>query len=147
MIYDIKINQDSLKKEIVNALAKRSKALAKVEKSDSVRLKVITRWRVAKAHAIPHDTAHAYSNADSCKKIVLQLVSACDSVIAKDSCVISHLKEVIKLDSSIIGNYQKSSQIDSLTIVGLKKEVKKQKRQKRLLAALSVVLAGVSAVK
>lgn len=65
-----------------------------------------------------------------------------DTVIYQDSSLISSLKLLCKIDSNIIADQSKVISADSITIKGLKKEVRKQKVQKWLAVIGAVVIAG-----
>lgn len=127
--YEIRINTDSLKREIRKDLVQREVKVIEAVKTDSVRIKYITRWK-----EIRHDSVIP------CQ----EKLKACDTIIKIDSTEIAQLKEVIKIDSNIIFNQQKVIHQDSVQITGLKKEVKKQKRHKMFLAALTSILAAVA---
>lgn len=104
---------------------------------DSVRVEYVTKWRKLK-----QDTA--YIPCDSLLKIT-RIV--CDTIMYNDSAHISVLKQVIKNDSITKSNYKKIINNDSTTIVGLNKEIKKQKRQKKIFAGIAAVVAGIAIIK
>jgi hypothetical protein len=133
-IEGIKINTDSIKVQVYRNLSLRSKLIEKANKSDSVRTIYVTRWR-EKIKPIVDSIP-----CDSALKIVVQ---ECDTIIVKDSVAISDLKRVIVQDSIIITDQQKIIQGDSIQILGLKKDLKKQKRLTRLVAAIAVVLGDL----
>jgi hypothetical protein len=125
-------DNDSLKLVIANQNIIKDSLLAEVKKKDTIRVCVIKNYRILK-----HDTIYA--------NICAPIIQLCDSIILIDSSLIVDLKHVIKVDSVIIGNYKKVTHNDSLSIVGLNKEVRKQKRQKRLLIFGLVGLGVVAA--
>ena len=127
-------DNDSLKLVIANQNIIKDSLLAEVKKKDTIRVEVIKKYRILK-----HDTIFA--------NICAPIIQLCDSIILVDSSLIVDLKHVIKVDSVIIGNYKKVTHNDSLSIVGLNKEVKKQKRQKKWLIVWFVGLGVVAAVK
>jgi len=127
-------DNDSLKLVIANQNIIKDSLLAEVKKKDTIRVEVIKKYRILK-----HDTIYA--------NICAPIIQLCDSIILIDSSLIVDLKHVIKVDSVIIGNYKKVTHNDSLSIVGLNKEVKKQKRQKKWLIVWFVGLGVVAAVK
>jgi len=131
------INVDSLKTEIAKEYKQREKLLRKAHEADTVRIKYLVRWKEVKKEIkdLPCDSAI---------KIVIQ---TCDTIILKDSVLISDLKNVIRVDSLMIGNYEKVVVYDSLTIVGLKKEVRRQKRKKWLAWGFAVLFGTVAVVK
>ena len=105
-------------------------------KQEQIRETIVTRYKVLRDSVkLPCDT-------------LLQLVIAsCDTIIVADSSQIANLKHIISNDSLIINDKDSIILSDSLQIVNLKKEVKKQKRHKRLAAALAVIGFGVAAIK
>ena len=125
---------DSLKNVIAEQTKVKDSLLVEVKKKDTIRVEVIKKYRILK-----HDTIYA--------NICAPIIQLCDSIILVDSSLIVDLKHVIKVDSVIIGNYKKVTHNDSLSIVGLNKEVKKQKRQKKWLIVWFVGLGVVAAVK
>ena len=66
-----------------------------------------------------------------------------DTVIYQDSSLIYSLKLLCKIDSNIIAEQSKVISADSITIKGLKKEVRKQKIQKWLAVIGAVTFGGV----
>lgn len=124
-------------------------AIAKIQaKKDSVKpiiqiqtvevVKYRERWHRLK------DTIYIPSGCDTVFKTI---VSACDSVIQKDSILISSLQFQARLDSSIISDQGKIIRADSLTILGLNKEVRKQKRHKRIALIAAGVIGALSLTK
>jgi len=99
---------------------------------DSIRTKYVTKWK-----EVRHDSLIPCP----------EKLAIADTVIYRDSSLISSLKLLCKIDSSIIADQSKVIVSDSITIKGLKKEVKKQKRQKRILAAIAILLGGYSVIK
>ena len=104
---------------------------------DSVRVEYVTKWKKAK-----RDTAFL-----PCDSVLKLVITICDTIMFNDSAHISVLKQVIKNDSVTKSNYKKIIKNDSTTIVGLNKEVKKQKRQKKIFAGIAVVAAGIAIIK
>lgn len=128
----VKTNIDSLKTTIRSELKERPilKSIA-AEKVDSA-IKWRDRWHTAKTLTVtlPCDT-------------VLKIVErVADSVIVVDSSAIVAQARVIALDDSLLCNYRQVVINDSMTILGLQKEIKRQKRQKRLIAFASVLVGG-----
>lgn len=134
---DFSKENDSLK--VVNAEKDRiNDSLLVLSKGhDSVRVEYVTKWRKLK-----QDTA--YIPCDSLLKIT-RIV--CDTIMYNDSAHISVLKQVIKNDSVIKLNYKKIINNDSITIAGLNKEVKKQKKQKKIFAGIAAVATGIAIIK
>lgn len=125
---------DSLKQVIAGQTRVKDSLLMAVKKKDTLRVEVIKKYKVLK-----HDTI--YSN------ICAPIIKLCDSIILVDSSLITDLKNVIKIDSVIITNYKKVAETDSNTIVGLTKEVKKQKRHKRWLIGGLIGVGIIAALK
>jgi len=65
----------------------------------------------------------------------------------KDSTEVSTLKAEIAQDSVLFVKYQTLTANDSLQIVSLKKEVRKQKRQKVLIGIAAAIVAGFIIMK
>jgi cell division protein FtsL len=135
--YPVIPETDSLKKEIKQDLGKRDSVKKEVIKTDSVRVKEIIRWRKLKA-----DTVYL-----PCDSLIKKIIHVCDTIIQVDSTEIAQMKHIVKLDSLIISDQYALIIQDSIQINGLKKEVKKQKRLTKIMAALAVVLAGVGLAK
>lgn len=128
---------DSLKEKVYEAKKEQKKALAKAHKSDSVRTITVTKYREVRK-LVPSIVFR-----DS----LIQIINLCDTVIIQDSTAIADLKHVIRTDSIIMVNQGKVIQADSSAIVGLKKEVKKERRKKRLWIVLTGIMAGVGIFK
>ncbi len=120
---------DSLKKVIELQNKERDSLHAEVKKKEPARDTIIYKYRYLKGKidSIP------------CDSLLPKIVNICDSIIYTDSSLISSLKGVIKVDSGIISNYKKIVVNDSTTIVGLNKEIKKQKQQKKLIGGIGAV--------
>ena len=127
-------DSDSLKQVIAAQTRVKDSLLIAVKKKDTIRVEVIRKYRILK-----HDTIYA--------NICDPIIQLCDSIILVDSSLIVDLKHVIKIDSVIIGNYKKVTHNDSISIVGLNKEVKKQKRQKRLLLGGIIGISAIAILK
>ena len=126
-------SSDSLNKVIAKKLIIKDSLLVESKKKDTIRISIVKRYTILKT-----DTIYA---------ICEPIIQLCDSIILIDSSQIVDLNHVIKLDSVIIGNYKKIAHNDSVSIVGLVKEVSKHKRHKKwLLGALGVV-AVIAVVK
>ena len=90
------------------------------------------RWHKAKHDTIPCDSA-----------IVIQR-NISDTLILKDSILISSQAIIINKQDSVITGWHTAHASDSTTIVKLNKEIKRQKRQKWLIiAGGSVIVAGL----
>lgn len=129
----IKTRSDGLKTAIKAELKERPilKSMAEV-KVDSA-FKWRDRWHAAK-------TLTVTLPCDMVLKIVERVA---DAVITVDSSAIVAQARVIALDDSLLCNYRQAAVNDSLSIVALKKEVKRQKRQKWLVG-IGAVLSSVA---
>ena len=125
---------DSLKQVIAEQTKIKDSLLIESKKKDTLRLTIIKRYTTLK-----HDTI--------IKQVCDPIIQLCDSIILVDSSLITDLKHVIKVDSVIIDNCRKASVIDSTTIVGLTKEVKKHKRHKRWLVGGLIGISVLSFLK
>ena len=124
---------DSLKQVIAEQLIIKDSLLVESKKKDTIRVEVIKKYRILKT-----DTIYAICD---------PIIQLCDSIILIDSSQIVDLKHVIKLDSVIIGNYKKIAHNDSISIVGLVKEVSKHKRHKKWLFGALGIVAVIAVVK
>lgn len=122
----------SLKKEIVTL-----KADEKITRKEIVRHDSIVYRDRHHYHEIRHDSLIPCP-----EKLAMS-----DTVIYQDSTLldlmsvdISKLDKIIVLQDSVI-------RMDSLAIVGLKKEVKRQRRQKILVIGLTALVFGIAIVK
>jgi RNase adaptor protein for sRNA GlmZ degradation len=95
---------------------------------DSIRTKIVTRWK-----EVRHDSLIP------CE----EKLSICDTIIRADSSLIGELKANLAISDLIIFNQDLIIKSDSVTIAGLYKQVKKERRKKRLWQAISAGLAGV----
>jgi hypothetical protein len=89
-----------------------------------------TKWREGKHDTIPCDSA------------IVILKNVCDTIILKDSLLIQIQADVITKQDSIIQGWHTAHTADSVTIMGLNREVKRQKRQKWLIGICGGVLVG-----
>ena len=125
-------NNSNLKLSIATNKAKAEKLKPIIIIKDSIRTKYVTKWK-----EVRHDSLIPCP----------EKLAVADTVIYQDSSLIYSLKLLCKIDSNIIAEQSKVISADSITIKGLKKEVKKQKRQKRILAAIAILLGGYSVIK
>lgn len=95
---------------------------------DSIRTKYVTKWK-----EVRHDSLIPCP----------EKLAVADTVIYQDSSLIYSLKLLCKIDSNIIAEQSKVISADSITIKGLKKEVRKQKIQKWLAVIGAVTFGGV----
>ena len=120
---------DSIKKVYEHKFQLRIDSLDLVKKKDSISYVTIVKYKYlkGKVDSIP------------CEELLPQIVNICDSIVYNDSSLISSLKNIIKLDSSIFVDMKRVIVNDSTTIVSLNKEVKKQKRQKKIVGGIGAV--------
>lgn len=125
---------DTLKKDVQKALQKRDSVKKEIVYKDSIRIKYVVKWRSAKSlrDSIP------------CDSLLPILINTCDSVIVKDSSEIKSMAVALFLDSIIIDAQQKIISVDSVQEIAYKKEIRKHKRQKRLIAIGAGILLGAS---
>lgn len=104
---------------------------------DTARIRTIVKYRTLKSNpdTLPCDTVLKY------------IMVACDSIIVVDSTEISLLKRSNMKADTIIGNLEKVVQIDSLTISGLKKQVRNQRRLKLVAISVATLLGGLAVVR
>ncbi len=106
---------------------------AQVKKDDSVHTKLIIKWRIKAA--------------DTIYKVCDSLIIVCNDIITVDSTEINSLKHINNLQDSIITDQKVSHYNDSLEIKGLKKEIKRQKWQKRGVIAAWTLREGATLLK
>lgn len=126
-------NSELIKTNIKKLTVKKDSVKVEANKTDSIRTKIVIKWRAAK-----HDTIYK-----ECKELIV----ICDSIISVDSTQISQLRQVITLSDSIILNQKVIIHNDSIDKVSLTKWGKKQRRQKNLAFLGLGVLGGVLIVK
>ena len=123
----------TIKTNIKKLTVKKDSVKVEANKTDSIRTKIVIKWRAAK-----HDTVYK-----ECKELII----ICDSIISVDSTQISQLRQVITLSDSIIDNQKIIIHNDSIDKIALTKWGKKQRRQKNLAFLGLGVLGGVLLVK
>jgi hypothetical protein len=121
----------TIKTNIKKLTVKKDSVKVEANKTDSIRTKIVIKWRAAK-----HDTIYK-----ECKELIV----ICDSIITTDSTQISQLRHVITLSDSIIIKQKIIIYNDSVRQISLNKQIRKQRRQKNL-AFLGLILVGTSAV-
>ena len=126
-------NSELIKTNIKKLTVKKDSVKVEANKTDSIRTKIVIKWRAAK-----HDTIYK-----ECKELIV----ICDSIIKIDSTQISQLRQVITLSDSIILNQKVIIHNDSIDKVSLTKWGKKQRRQKNLAFLGLGVLGGMLLVK
>ena len=126
-------NSELIKTNIKKLTVKKDSVKVEANKTDSIRTKIVIKWRAAK-----HDTIYK-----ECKELIV----ICDSIIKIDSTQISQLRQVITLSDSIIDNQKIIIYNDSIDKIALTKWGKKQRRQKNLALLGLGVLGGVLLIK
>ena len=121
------------KTNIKKLTVKKDSVKVEANKTDSIRTKIVIKWRSAK-----HDTIYK-----ECKELIV----ICDSIISVDSTQISQLRQVITLSDSIIDNQKIIIYNDSIDKIALTKWGKKQRRQKHLAFLGLGILGGVLLIK
>ena len=122
-----------IKSNIKKLTVKKDSVKLAANKTDSIRTKIVIKWRAAK-----HDTIYK-----ECKELIV----ICDSIIKIDSTQISQLRQVITLSDSIIDNQKIIIHNDSIDKIALTKWGKKQRRQKNLAFLGLGVLGGMLLIK
>lgn len=124
----------TIKTNIKKLEVKKVAEQVKANKTDSIRIKYVTKWRLKIKDSIVYKPCE-------------ELIIICDSIITVDSTQISQLRHVNLLNDSIITDYKVMHYNDSIDKVCLTKWGKKQKRQKNLALLGLGVLGGVLLVK
>jgi len=123
----------TIKTNIKKLTVKKDSVKVEANKTDSIRTKIVIKWRAAK-----HDTIYK-----ECKELIV----ICDSIITTDSTQISQLRHVITLSDSIIINQKIIIYNDSVRQISLNKQIRKQRRQKNLAFLGLGVLGGMLLIK
>lgn len=114
--------RDSLKVEIRKELKNKDSIKKVVVYRDSIRTRVVWKYRTDKGLDLPCDT-------------ILKLVIAnCDTIISVDSTLIVSLKDEILVDSIIIDSQLKVIKLDSIDIASLQKKLKRRGLREKLIA-------------
>jgi len=121
---------ENLKKSIAANKAKAEKLKPIIIIKDSIRTKYVTKWK-----EVRHDSLIPCP----------EKLAIADTVIYRDSSLISSLKLLCRIDSSIIADQSKVIVSDSITINGLKKVNKKLTRQNRFWKVVAAIEAAVIA--
>jgi hypothetical protein len=127
-----KTETDSIKFQVKKDKVKADSVRTIIVYRDSIRTKIITKWK-----EVRHDSLIP------CETKLL----VCDTVIKVDSTLISELKEGRRIDSAIIYNQDLVIRADSFAFCELRKDLKREKRKKRLIAVLAVIAAGLAVTK
>lgn len=107
------------------------------DKTDSVRIVYVTKWRTLKPKldSIP------------CPEALSEVILLTDSIIIVDSTQISELNAELFVKDAIIANQDTLISVDSITIRKLTKQLKRQKAKTKLAWIVAGVLGGVALVK
>lgn len=124
------IEINPIKETIKEDLKRKDSVKEVIVYRDSIRTKLVTKWRNRTDTLTIHE-----------------VVNLCDSVIYVDSALISDLKHEISIDDTIITNYQKVVYNDSIVIIGLNKDLKKQKRRTKIALIVAAIFGGVAVLK
>jgi hypothetical protein len=108
------------KKHIQQDKAKRDSIHTEVLTAATIQTVAVLKWRTLK------DTIRIPPHCDTIVKTIFQ---ACDSVIAKDSVLISKLSLQCRIDSILIDRQDTLIKHQDLTITDLTKKVKREKRK------------------
>ena len=122
------VETKELKQYISTNKSKAAKIKDSIIYKEKVRVKYVTKWK-----EVRHDSLIPCP----------EKLAVADTVIYQDSSLIYSLKLLCKIDSNIIAEQSKVISADSITIKGLKKEVRKQKIQKWLAVIGAVTFGGV----
>ena len=120
---------DSLKSVISIFEAQKDSLVVEANKKDTVRRSVIKRYRDTKAKidSLPCDSALKY------------IVQECDTIIAVDSAQIVDLKLALAVADTIISDQKQVINNDSAIISNCKKQIKREKRKKRIAIGFGVI--------
>lgn len=124
-------NTDSIKKIVRTEILERADLKSKSKRADSIVYKWRDRWHEIKTEI----------GTKPCDSILPIIVHVADSVIIVDSTALVAKSRIIALDDSIICNQASIIKIDSITILGLKKEIRRQKRQKWLIGISAAIFS------
>lgn len=125
---------EPLKAEVAKLEVKKDSVNKQIVKQDSVRVKTIIKWRYLKA-----DTAWL-----PCELKLTEVINTCDTIILIDSIEIASLKLVNLIDNDIIKDQKIMLKNDSIYQISLNKQIRKERRQKRLaLLGLGILSVGL----
>lgn len=129
------VSKENLHTETKLVLAKESKIHAREKKAKIIH-DTVTKWRT-RYKAVRYDSLIPCET-----KLVI-----CDTIVIKDSLLISKLEGIQLTQDSVIKDWHTIHANDSTALRRANKEVKKQKKQKQLLAVIALVLGGYSIIK
>lgn len=142
---------DSLKTAVKNNFVKRDSMIVESVKKDTADKKATRKWNRAKTESLriikdqKRDTNNLASH--PCDTIVTVLINTCDSALAaKDSSIAEKIR-IIKHDSIIFAQQETIIKAQDISIRELQRDVKKQKRLKRIWAAACCLITGAAILK
>lgn len=112
-------------------IQKRDSIIKVVEYRDSIRIVYKDKWRKIK-----------YTDTIPCETLYHKVVAVCDTLIVKDSLLISEQGKLIKQDSVIIYKAFNRISSDSTQIALLQKKLKRQKLFTKLSFGAGVIVGG-----
>ena len=122
--------QPEVKPVTITEFKVRDSIITQVKTHDVIRTKYIDKYHII------HDSL-------PCEEVL----TLCDTILVKDSVLISALYAVISVDSTIISKQQAIHGMDSITIQDLHRDLRRQKRRTKLATLMAVIGWGVAAVK
>jgi hypothetical protein len=125
-------NLEPARKEIVAAKLKSDSIRTIIDTVTITRTKYITKYR-----DVRHDSLIPCH----------EKLQICDTVVIQDSVLIAEQRQLIKQDSIIIARQDTLIKAQDRTIAVLTKSVKKEKRLKRICAAVCCLIAGIAVTK
>lgn len=128
------INIEPIKTNIKKLEVKKANKQIAANKTDSIRIKYVTKWRLKIKYSIVYKPCE-------------ELIIICDSIITTDSTQLSQLRQVITLSDSIILNQKIIIHNDSIDKVCLTKWGNKQRRQKTIALIGIGIISGLSIVR
>lgn len=150
-LVDFDKTKDSLSNIVKSKFVQKDSIKKEREVKEQIRYVEVIKWRESKPIEIAKVDSIKTQNVDSAKKefkIILQENWAkADSIIKHDSIIFAEFKHELKIDSILFKGYQTIAKNDSIQIFALKKEVKKEKRKKVVLAGALAVVIGLFVFK
>lgn len=125
----IHISRDSIINQVAGMMARRQAVTTIVAYKDSIRDRWNTKYKEIR-----------YDSLIPCP----EKLAIADTVIINDSSEIASLSALVGVQDSIIIGQGKIIQGDSVTIIDLKKDVRKQKRQKWLAIGATVIFGSAA---
>lgn len=114
---------------------------------DSIRERIVYKDRIKTEYVVKWRNFKGKVDSIPCPDALNQAIILTDSIIVVDSSLVASLKAELFVDSLIIKNQEELITQDSIKIVSLNKEVKKQNRRKKLWRSVSIALGVVAIIK